>query len=105
MGKERLEVLRQTYLPEALLAYISVLYRAGREEGLRDCVELAKSVAEREDLQQCFLATRRMRELVTAVAQCNQKMLQLQEEEKGRRKRRTNRRMSMTAGAGWHMQR
>ncbi|KAL0939418.1 nuclear pore complex protein nup107 [Colletotrichum truncatum] len=70
-----LAVLRDTYLPETLLAYISVLHFAGTtltRDNFLECMELAATIAEKgSDLAVCFIKANRMKELVEAFAACS----------------------------------
>ncbi|ODA76625.1 hypothetical protein RJ55_07896 [Drechmeria coniospora] len=72
---EELAALRQTYLPETILAFISGLHYAGTglsRDNLLDCMELASVIAERNsDLAQTFVKAGRMTELVEALAACS----------------------------------
>lgn len=74
-GDKELLHLRQTYLTETILAYVSALHFAGtslsRDYHL-ECMELASTVAEGEsDLAAAFMEAGRMRELVEAFAACS----------------------------------
>ncbi|KAK0383311.1 hypothetical protein NLU13_9224 [Sarocladium strictum] len=74
-GDKELLRLRQTYLTETILAYVSALHFAGttlsRDYHL-ECMELASTIAEGEsDLAASFLEAGRMRELVEAFAACS----------------------------------
>lgn len=67
--------LRQTYLTETILAYVSALHFAGttlsRDYHL-ECMELASTIAEGDsDLAAAFMEAGRMRELVEAFAACS----------------------------------
>lgn len=74
-GDEELLAIRQTYLPETILAYVSALHFAGTglsRDNLLECMELAAVIAERNsDLTTVFTAAQRMTELVEALAACS----------------------------------
>ncbi|GKT48393.1 nucleoporin NUP84 [Colletotrichum spaethianum] len=70
-----LEALRDMYLPETLLAYISTLHFAGTtltRDNFLECMELAATVAEKDsDVAECFMKANRMKELVESFAACS----------------------------------
>ncbi|CAI0641280.1 unnamed protein product [Colletotrichum noveboracense] len=70
-----LELLRDLYLPETLLAYVSTLHFAGTtltRDNFLECMELAATIAEKEsDLAPCLIKANRMKELVEAFAACS----------------------------------
>ncbi|XP_044714800.1 nuclear pore protein [Hirsutella rhossiliensis] len=74
-GDKELRELRQVYLPEAILAFVSGLHYAGNglsRDNLLECMELAGTVAEREsNLATAFVEAKRMRELVEAFTACS----------------------------------
>ncbi|KAM3526753.1 hypothetical protein NHJ13051_003279 [Beauveria bassiana] len=74
-GDEELSRIRREYLPETILAYISALHFAGTglsRDNLLESMELATVVAERSsDLTSVFSETKRMTELVEALAACS----------------------------------
>jgi nuclear pore complex protein Nup107 len=74
-GDEELRDLRQAYLPETVLAYISTLHFAGTglsRDHLLECMELASIIAESDsDLSKAFAEARRMKELVEVFAACS----------------------------------
>ncbi|KHN98548.1 nuclear pore complex protein Nup107 [Metarhizium album ARSEF 1941] len=74
-GDEELKKLRQAYLPETILAYVSALHFAGTgltRDHLLDCMELSSVIAERNsDLADVFVSTGRVRELVEAFTWCS----------------------------------
>ncbi|KAJ6788275.1 hypothetical protein PWT90_02412 [Aphanocladium album] len=74
-GDEELSKIRREYLPETILAYVSALHFAGTglsRDNLLESMELATVVAERSsDLTSVFSATKRMTELVEALAACS----------------------------------
>jgi nuclear pore complex protein Nup107 len=67
--------LREAYIPETVLAYISCLHFAGTSlsrDNLLECMELAAVIAEKgSDVAQEFLRCGRMKELVEAFASCS----------------------------------
>ncbi|KAL2757199.1 hypothetical protein ACRALDRAFT_1049406 [Sodiomyces alcalophilus JCM 7366] len=69
-----LRTIREIYLPEAVLAYISTLHFAGTclsKDYLLECLDVAAAVAEKEsDIAACFIKTGRMQNLVEAFACC-----------------------------------
>lgn len=71
-GDDELRELRQAYLPETVLAYVSALHFAGTgvsRDNLLECMELAAVVAERNsDVADTFVRAKRMGELVEAFA-------------------------------------
>ncbi|KIL84011.1 hypothetical protein FAVG1_12823 [Fusarium avenaceum] len=74
-GDDELRDIRQTYLPETLLAYVSTLHFAGTglsRDNLLECMELASIIAERDsDLSTAFVEAGRMKELVESFAACS----------------------------------
>ncbi|KAF7545620.1 hypothetical protein G7046_g9522 [Stylonectria norvegica] len=74
-GDEELAEIRQAYLPETILAYVSALHFAGTglsRDNLLECMELAAVIAERSsDLSPAFVAAGRMKELVEVFAACS----------------------------------
>ncbi|KAF4967625.1 hypothetical protein FZEAL_10509 [Fusarium zealandicum] len=74
-GDEELLQLRQAYLPETILAYVSALHFAGTglsRDNLLECMELAAIIAERNsDLSTSFVTAGRMKELVEVFAACS----------------------------------
>lgn len=85
-----LEYIRNTYIPEVVLAYITVLHAAGNlisRENLLDAMDLANFIAEsRNDngdsngLEECFVKAGRMRELMECFALTSKVMLVLKAE-------------------------
>ncbi|KAG5925897.1 hypothetical protein E4U53_003203 [Claviceps sorghi] len=84
-GDDELKKLRQAYLPETILAYVSALHFAGTgisRDYLLECMELASVVAERNsDVATAFVDAGRMTELVEAFTACS-KSLAIATEEK-----------------------
>ncbi|KAK7398017.1 Nucleoporin nup84 [Neonectria punicea] len=74
-GDEELRELRQAYLPETILAYVSALHFAGTglsRDNLLEAMELAAIIAERgSDLSTVFVAAGRMKELLEVFAACS----------------------------------
>lgn len=74
-GDSELAQLRQMYLPETILAYVSTWHFAGTSLArhyLLECMELASVVADKNsDIAACFVEARRMKELVEAFALCS----------------------------------
>ncbi|RBQ97300.1 hypothetical protein VDGD_03000 [Verticillium dahliae] len=70
-----LQALRDTYLPETILAYISTLHFAGTcvsRDNLLECMDLAAVMAQKDsDITACFVKGNRMKELVEAFAACS----------------------------------
>lgn len=80
--REELTEIRNHYLPECVLAYNSVLYFAGHaisRQNLVMCMELAQIVAQNPILTDAFVASKRMKELVTAFALDSQALLRANE--------------------------
>ena len=84
------QVIRLAYLPDVVLAYISVLHHAGHalsRESLLQCMELSSLVASKDsDVLTCFLATGRLTELVTAFAFSSKAMLRANEQKSSKAK-------------------
>jgi nuclear pore complex protein Nup107 len=82
--------IRNHYLPECILAYNSVLYLAGHfisRNWLVECMSLAQEVATNDTLTEAFVASSRMKELVSAFARSSQALLHANEQgsKKGKR--------------------
>ncbi|KAG6006277.1 hypothetical protein E4U21_007159 [Claviceps maximensis] len=86
-GDDELKQLRQAYLPETILAYVSALHFAGTgisRDYLLECMELASVVAERNsDVAMVFMGAGRMTELVEAFTACSKTLAIATEEKKG----------------------
>lgn len=71
-GDGELRELRQAYLPETILAYVSALQFAGTglsRDWLLECMNLASLVAERgSDLEGTFVESKRVKELLQSFA-------------------------------------
>jgi len=67
--------LREAYIPETVLAYVSSLHFAGTSlsrDNLLECMELAAIIAEKgSDVAQQFQKGGRMKELVESFASCS----------------------------------
>lgn len=69
------QALREAYIPETILAYISSLHFAGTSlsrDHLLECMDLASIIAEKgSDVAQEFIKSARMKELLEAFAACS----------------------------------
>ncbi|KAI1824244.1 nuclear pore protein 84/107 [Xylaria intraflava] len=67
--------LREVYLPETIIGYVSVLHFAGMaiaRDNLLECMELASVIAKKDaDVAALLMKTGRMKELVEAFANCS----------------------------------
>jgi len=81
-------LLRETYLPEIILAYDSVLHFAGfvlSRDNFLECMDLSAIIAaEDSELADLFLRKGRMRELVAAFAENSRALLSANMPGKGR---------------------
>lgn len=79
--------LRDAYIPETVLAYISSLHFAGTSlsrDNLLECMELAAVIAEKDsDVAKEFLRCNRMKELVEAFASCSKALAIWTSDKKG----------------------
>ncbi|KAK3301170.1 nuclear pore protein 84/107 [Chaetomium fimeti] len=79
--------LRDAYIPETVLAYISCLHFAGTSlsrDNLLECMELAAVIAEKDsDVAREFLKSGRMKELVEAFASCSKALAIWTSDKKG----------------------
>ncbi|KAL2260163.1 hypothetical protein VTK26DRAFT_5934 [Humicola hyalothermophila] len=79
--------LREAYIPETVLAYISCLHFAGTSlsrDNLLECMELAAVIAEKgSDVAQEFLRCGRMKELIEAFASCSKALAIWTSDKKG----------------------
>lgn len=86
-GDHELKQLRDAYLPETILAYISALHFAGTgisRDHLLECMDLASVIAERNsDLSGTFVDAGRMKELVEALTACSKTLAIKTEEKRG----------------------
>lgn len=77
-GDEELRELRQAYLPETILAYVSALHFAGTaitRDWLLECMHLASLVTEQgSDLENTFVEARRVKELLEAFTACSKSL-------------------------------
>ncbi len=66
--------LREAYIPETVLAYVSSLHFAGTSlsrDNLLECMELSAIIAEKDsDVAREFKAAKRIQELVEALTAC-----------------------------------
>jgi nuclear pore complex protein Nup107 len=73
------KVLRETYLPEIILAYNSILHFAGQvlsRDNFLECMDLSTIIAaENSDLVDIFVRKERMKELVAAFAENSKALL------------------------------
>ena len=87
IDQPQLALLREAYLPETILAYISLLQFAGgilSRDFLMQCMELSADIAaEDSDLLVLFQKTGRMQELVDAFALASKALLIMTSEKKG----------------------
>lgn len=85
-GDESLQSIRETYLPETLLAYVSALHFAGTSlsrDHLLECMDLAAIIADKDsDVAACFVKSKRMRELVESFAACSKALAIMTAEKK-----------------------
>jgi nuclear pore complex protein Nup107 len=72
---EDLGTIRDTYLPETILAYVSTLHFAGTSlsrDHLLECMDLASIIAQKgSDVAACFVRENRMKDLVESFAACS----------------------------------
>ena len=76
--RAELEEIRNAYIPELFLEYHNVLYSASytlASQYLTHCMNLAVQVSENEHLTQSFCKSRRMGELVDALAVASRAMV------------------------------
>lgn len=77
--EEKFRPLRETYLPETILAYIRVLEFAGRiltRDFLMECMDMAGAIADEEsDLLTVFTDTGRIQELVRVLTYASKTLL------------------------------
>lgn len=95
-----LREIRNHYLPECVLAYNSALYFGGHaitRQHLIQCMNLAQEVAQNETLTQAFVASKRMQELVTALALDSQALLRANEHGSSSTRGRRGKRLSTGA--------
>jgi nuclear pore complex protein Nup107 len=79
------DLLRELYLPEVILGYVSVLHYGGTSlsrDSLLEAMELAAMIAEKDsDIAPVMMKSGRMKELVEAFANCS-KALAINSEDK-----------------------
>ncbi len=77
--QKQLDLLRNTYLPEVLIAYATALYTAGptiSRESYIESMDLSVAIAAEDNgLTDAFTSAKRMRELVNIFAQTSKMML------------------------------
>ncbi|KAK7951162.1 uncharacterized protein PG986_006890 [Apiospora aurea] len=85
--EEDFEILRDMYLPETVLGYVSVLHFAGTNlsrENLLECMELAATIAEKDsDIASVLMRSGRMKELVEGFANCSKALAVSAADKKG----------------------
>lgn len=81
------ETLREAYLPEVTIGYISVLHFAGTSlsrDNLLECMELSSLIAHKDsDVQSVVLRSGRMKEMVEGFANCSKALAISSNEKKG----------------------
>ena len=79
--------LREAYIPETVITYISCLHFAGTSlsrDNLLECMELAAVIAEKgSDVAKEFMKCGRMKELVEAFASCSKALAIWTSDKKG----------------------
>lgn len=102
--QEQLTKIRQAYLPEMVLGYVSALHAAGHllsRENLLKCMDVATEIAQCETLVDCFTASGRMKDLVKSFALTSKAMLVLSQT--GSSKKRKGGRAGRSLGI-WEIQ-
>jgi nuclear pore complex protein Nup107 len=78
-----LESIRKIFIPEIVLAYNTILHSAGSlisRDNLIQSMDLSTTIAQEDNnIAECFIQARRMRELVTSFAETSKAMLILKE--------------------------
>lgn len=92
--------IREAYLPEMLIAYVSALHAGGgfvSRELLLDALELAVEIARNDELVRCFVVKKRTAELADVFARVNRTLLRINEgsSHTRARDRRTGRTMAL----------
>lgn len=84
---EDFDDLREAYIPEVVLAYISALHFAGTtatRDNLMECMELAAQIADREgDVARLFIKAGRMKQLIEGFASASKALAIWTGEKKG----------------------
>ncbi|KAI1364631.1 nuclear pore protein 84/107 [Xylaria arbuscula] len=84
---EDFEYLRDAYLPETIIGYVSVLHFAGTSlsrDNLLECMELASIIARKDsDVAAVLMKAGRMREIVEGFANCSKALAISATEKKG----------------------
>lgn len=79
--------LRDAYLPETIIGYVSVLHFAGTSlsrDNLLECMELASIIARKDaDVAAVLMRAGRMKELVEGFANCSKALAISSNEKKG----------------------
>lgn len=79
--------LRETYLPETVIAYVAALQYAGNwltRENLLEAMDLAATIAGKDsDVAELFVQTGRIKELVAAFASCSKALAAKEAAESG----------------------
>ncbi|KAJ2905074.1 Nucleoporin Nup107 [Zalerion maritima] len=75
-GNAAVEKLREVYIPETMMGYISILHFAGTSlsrDNLLECMDMAAAIADKEasDVAALFVRCGRMKELLEAFASCS----------------------------------
>ena len=83
----RVQSLREAYLPETIIGYVSVLHFAGSSlsrDNLLECMDLAATIADKDasDVADLFVKCGRMKELLESFASCSKALAVLSEEKK-----------------------
>lgn len=86
-GDEDFTYLRDTYLPETIIGYVSVLHFAGTSlsrDNLLECMELASIIARKDaDVATVLMKAGRMKEIVEGFANCSKALAISSNEKKG----------------------
>jgi len=100
--------VREAYLPETILAYITLLHFGGRHltrDYLMESMELSSLIAEDgSDLLDLFTKTRRLEELVQILALCSKSLLVASSLPKNKRSRSKKLRMIGRTQGLWNVQ-
>ncbi|KAI1175417.1 nuclear pore protein 84/107 [Nemania sp. FL0916] len=86
-GNDDIAFLRDAYLPETIIGYVSVLHFAGTSlsrENLLECMELAATIARKDsDVASVLMKAGRMKEVVEGFANCSKAIAISNNEKKG----------------------
>ena len=84
---DEFSMLRDAYLPEMIIGYVSVLHFAGTSlsrDNLLECMELAAVVARKDsDVASVLMKSGRMKEIVEGFANCSKALAISSGEKKG----------------------